>query len=1206
MQQVVRQLEQVRRTGRALLIAQVVFRWLAVVLVVALACGLIDYLLRLPGWLRLGVGLAVVGVAGWWLVTRFSRAAGFAPDLSQVALRAERMTPRLAGVLASGVEFTTWRSTVGADGDLEEAALSRKRHGELADAARHDAESKLGGESLKRLIEPTPTLRVGVVACIAVLLTVGVVAAAPAESLTAARRWFAPLGDAQWPRRNDVTSLVAADVHPIDQPVPLAMRVDRGYRSGLRATASFTLTDAEGETIAQREVLLTDQTQPDSEDHRYESMLDLSSELSGIEGAADGATLTVRFAAGDAATEERTIRLVARPAVEFVTATIKPPAYAIELAPVQTVVLSEQTGRVAAASALQGSRVHLAIELNKPLPRSSSDLSAMLPGFAGIDGAQLTASEGEPTATLTFTLVETVESSIQLKDEHGLSNLSDRLYRFVAVEDKSPSAHLSQPPADESVLATAVLDIEGKARDDVGVEKVALVSAAHSAEDRKADKAPSFAVLASKAGRGQAAAVTHELDLSQLDPKLKAGDELLLAAVVRDVYELDGQRHPAVRSTLRRLLIVDEATLIGQLRSELSGVRQRAIELDGRQRDITKQADPSKSAGAQQRLTQAVQRQRSQVGALKSRAERNRLNDPQLNDMLRQAGQLLQEAQSASQTAAQRLDKARAAKSAKPQAAGDEQAAKQLQEEAKRDQETVNDKLTDLVALLDQGNDLVTLQLKLRQMGTQQGNLAGDTRKMLPRTVGRDADQLPAKDKAELDKLADRQDGLAEQAKNLIKQMQAAAEAARQGKSPRDKAAAQALREAAAIAQRQGLTQQMQQAAQQTKQNQLSQAGQQQNNAQNTIQQMMRELNDQQRKQQEVLKRTLAQLAEELQRLITQQEAQLNRLKLAQLLTGLDEPLVALRRTTMTVQETAKQSRETQPVAEFIGKAVDAQAAAVLALRANNKDDAMTGETDAVRHLQDALAKLREEQQKQQDEEDRQTRDKLRQEYEKLVAEQKAIRAESQKLAEVEKLTRRQRQELLKLSAREDALRAAAQKLGEHEEVVKTLVFRHLHGRIETEAAAAVDQLKKAQADALLLRREASVANDLQMMADALAEANRDQDEFAQRQQGGDQGGGQQGQQQRPPLIPPVAELKLLRNVQASIYKSTRSLHDIPAERMKPDTRKAEAAQLGQQQNDLAGLGTQLLEKLEQQRQQQEQPGQPRVVTPPDGDDATE
>src|SRR5690606_6770257 len=93
------------------------------------------------------------------------------------------------------------------------------------------------------------------------------------------------------------------------------------------------------------------------------------------------------------------------------------------------------------------------------------------------------------------------------------------------------------------------------------------------------------------------------------------------------------------------------------------------------------------------------------------------------------------------------------------------------------------------------------------------------------------------------------------------------------------------------------------------------------------------------------------------------------------------------------------------------------------------------------------------------------------------------------------------------------------------------------------------------------------------------------QDEpFAGQQQGGGGGGGAGGEM--PPIVPPVAELKLLRGMQEASYDQTRSLNEAGGA---AGDGEAAMIELSARQRELAGLGERLMERV---RQNQPPPGQ--------------
>src|SRR5690606_6919473 len=108
-------------------------------------------------------------------------------------------------------------------------------------------------------------------------------------------------------------------------------------------------------------------------------------------------------------------------------------------------------------------------------------------------------------------------------------------------------------------------------------------------------------------------------------------------------------------------------------------------------------------------------------------------------------------------------------------------------------------------------------------------------------------EQLPEELKQQLDDAAARQRELAERAEALIDKMrQTADEVSEQGESPEQRATARTMAEAAAVAERQGLEQNTEEAAENLEENQVADAASQQQQSISTLQQMMAELGKQQ------------------------------------------------------------------------------------------------------------------------------------------------------------------------------------------------------------------------------------------------------------------------------------------------------------------------------------------------------------------------
>src|SRR5688572_20490672 len=186
MQEVISELERLRRRSRSMLILQRGSVLLAWILGVLLGLILIDFLFRLPSAVRLVLLVGGVGALIYGLWSYLRAALAFAPSLTQIALRVERVMPSVAGRLASSVEFAVG----GVDQDNQLAARSVR-----------ETQTRLAGESVGTVINSRQTWRnVGIMLLLAAV-AIGLGITNPASAQTGLTRLLMPYSDAKWPAR---------------------------------------------------------------------------------------------------------------------------------------------------------------------------------------------------------------------------------------------------------------------------------------------------------------------------------------------------------------------------------------------------------------------------------------------------------------------------------------------------------------------------------------------------------------------------------------------------------------------------------------------------------------------------------------------------------------------------------------------------------------------------------------------------------------------------------------------------------------------------------------------------------------------------------------------------------------------------------------------------------------------------------------------
>jgi myosin heavy subunit len=279
-------------------------------------------------------------------------------------------------------------------------------------------------------------------------------------------------------------------------------------------------------------------------------------------------------------------------------------------------------------------------------------------------------------------------------------------------------------------------------------------------------------------------------------------------------------------------------------------------------------------------------------------------------------------------------------------------------DEAGKSQEKVNQKLEDLIQMLDQGQDTWSMKRNVEKMLQEQKDLRERTNKAAQQNTGRSLQELTPQERKELEQLSADQKSLAEKAAENIQKMMDAEQKVRKN----DPAAADSMSQAAKQAQRDQLQQKMEQASQQIQQNQNNNAQQQQDKAVESLQNMLEQMQNTAKNRDEILRRKLASIIESLEALIKDQTAQLDVLKEAKeknAVAGLDKGMVRLHQNTLGVLDEASQGpRELAPVAALIQEAAAAQSNAVTALRVEpiNADEAEGQETISLDKLNEARA----------------------------------------------------------------------------------------------------------------------------------------------------------------------------------------------------------------------------------------------------------
>lgn len=1173
-------LRALRARARALLLTYRIALILAVFLAAALAGGILDFLARFPAPIRIGawsVAALSLALAVWKLILPALR---LQPALTDIALRVEQARPDLKGLLAAAVDFESASRSSGGAG-FQPVSSSPPLSLALQRLVVSRAVNTWNASTASAPItDARPAVR-ALAWCAASLI----LALAPALISTTlwsigAQRILTPWTGASWPKRTAVADVTNLTIHPLGSALPLRAELTKwnGPLDNADVTVRYCTRGADGPGASSewRRELLTLQdsaSHPTQQAPVFERLIEPS-----------GAAVEYRFETADDATDWTTITLVEPPRVEEASATITPPAYA-ELLPTTAELGAGLDERALAPPMLAGSRISLSITLNKPARLARDATIASLLGDAATVESHSTSGN---TITAEFTVRAPIRLPITLVDEHGIESVEAPVFVFGALADNPPAAAITDPSADVRVAPSALIELLGEGRDDVGLDAVALTYQRHAPQARSQPGGATEPVgpeneLARETVAGEARTTLTaraSLDLAALG--VTPGEEIHAFAIAHDRYEptgailgADSRTTEPTRSLARIISVISEEALLDEIREALTEMRQAAIRIESTQRAAGAGSPKPRTATADARRAQSeatdrLARQRDALQRIADRAELNRLDDTGLSDILQEAADTIDRAAESSAQAAAGLERTATQAPANEAAPVDEPTAKA--------QDRALEETRRLIELLDRGEDTWVVESRLRQIAEGQQNLQNRAADIARETAGRTADQLSPQEQQDVAELARDQEQLADEFARLLEEMRRREEALRDA----DPDAAAGMQAAAERARRDQTEQTMREAAQQAEQNQMANAGEQQSRAAQSLQQMMQDMQAGSQQRDERLRRMLRDLIASIESLIQEQTAAIAELQAAtenrRAADGLDQAMITLNRNTASVADLARAGGPEMGVAaSLLEDAAQAQTDAIPALRADSLDldAAALHENRSLSLLREARRAAEQEQQRQAEKEIEEKKQKLRAKYRAILEKQLAVRDQTEEFRNINDLDRRDRIRLRRLAdPQREVTDALAAMLTELPELLEAKVFQHAHARLDETSSRAADSLEAAEAARAAARQDAVIAI-LQGLVRALDESTPDEQKFAENQSGS-AGSGGGGGSPKDPLVSAMQELSLLRSIQTVVANET-ALAD---NEQSPEARQAMLRDLATQQRELADVAGELLTRL--------------------------
>jgi len=934
-------------------------------------------------------------------------------------------------------------------------------------------------------------------------------------------------------------------------------------------------------------------------------------------GSGDGETkFSLRLQAGDDTEQDPVeLRLAPRPVIGELSAMIVPPPYVknandpTKPADGVSVDLLSQAGH-----AVEGSGITLRIQANKPFAVENDGAPLVSLRDQNTD-KQLTLAlakklgDSPNAAEVSFKANETLQARIDMHDVDGFENRVGGAMTIGVVPDALPSVIITDPRRIVERSPTAVVELTIEGTDDLGLDGLKLRAEKF---DAKPNDPPVFEAplawnerIADKASGNTTGKAKYVWDLTPLN--LQPGTRLSFYTMVQDNYEVNGQRHPWVKSATLTLQIRSEAEIEEAKRRDLNEVKERIKLLKGQQEQTRSMTDAIQKAIAMSGVTTPQQKdQLSQLAQQESQqaAAANAIEQKveQISDDLRQnklatseLGKLSDEVAAGMKDVGQNnMPKAASDLNKAHEAAGNtDKRNDQSKEQAKQAADAATSASTSqgqavatmdrLIDRLGAAGDFETARAELHKIKDKQDELEKRTQALMAKTFGSKPEDLPQNLKDELSQLANDQKDLGTRTNELIQKMEKAASQLQQN----DPAASESLTNAAKAGNDNQVSSAQGNAGASISQNKSNDASDNQGQAQRGLQKMIDELDKNDRRQLEQLSRQLLALIQELKK-IKEAEELLNKDSVTAGEKAAEPEMIKLgdrqgmlQQNTIVVQKKAESTKSAQKAAVDIGEASDHMAAAAGALYSVKQPASLDPEVKAIAALDEAIKKLEKEKEKV----DSQLKEKdladFIQQYESIKKDQTIVKTSSDAI-EVRRAATADHQvdrlgthDLIGMSITQGKLIEQVNALSNDDKLKAYAVVVWMNGQVVEAMDISSEHMKRAATGRQLAVAQQTAIDRLTDIIEALKEEKQREAQFQSPQGGG--GGG------KPPLVPPLAQLKLLKAMQLVINAQTVSVNkDIDAAKDAAEKQELQdqAAKLGKKQGEIKDIASKLLESL--------------------------
>ncbi|HEY1600160.1 MAG TPA: hypothetical protein VGG64_11185 [Pirellulales bacterium] len=1094
----------------------------------------------------------------------------------QIAQQVEQFYPELRGRLASAIEFLR---------DREDDPLAGSA--ELRRAVISDATANVQRYDLRATLDARPARRAALTAALAIVAVVLLVAIDAPAARIAAIRLVNPLSNVEWPRVNQLAIL---------DPV---LRLPQGQDFVVQAV------DSSGAPLPDDIAVQYRWENPDGSVTEESEPMQLLGDVARHERSGVHRPFEYRAVGGDDRLMPwQQLEIVESPGVRDSSLTLHFPTYS---------GWPDRTGELN-VHALIGTKIEIRAQATKELESASVRLAdeQEIPAALAADGHSLSVPADFEHE---FVIKGSGSYWFDLVDREGFHSAASPKYELHAVPDAAPSVEVERPQANIHVASDATLPVSITARDDLAIHRITLnyLRSDKSEEGEQTleivaePEQVSAEVAAASAADGYAGdrrALSYQWELKPLG--LDSGTYFTFHATVVDyagqtaqslsrrvtvvtpeeIQDRLAERQSVIFNELARVLLLEQTA-----RSHVAGLE---VQLDQTGKFHKSDIDVLQGAGLnQQQVERELTSERDgihgQIEGFLDELTINKIDGPDTHrQMLNVLSELARLSRGPLPDAAHELTSASKAAQVDLQdtSSPDVQPAKQIRTALKaagRAQDDVVDSLSRVMDDMKQWVNHRHFHREIGQVSKAQEEMADEAAALGRQTLSRAIEDLDPQQRADLQKLAQRQLELARRLERLEQRMDDAVETARQ----EDPLAADGMTDALAHARSHGIAESMMQSGQNIEQNKIGQAAEGQRRAAEELHELLNILSN---RREHELGRLVKKLREAEQKLSTLAAEQRGLAKKLQANQQVDEAqrqreLQRLSRQQEQLQQEA--ARFARSLARLqANKAGDSVANAGAKMEQGTKsgdagDNSTAAEQAAAaeRDLEEAQQKLAARRQQAEVDLAQEQLARMEDAIASMHERQGSLVGETthyqQRQVERGHLTRAESISVRELARGQEALR------DESQELAKTLagaeVFQFVLEQAGQEMDRAGARLDRRDVGDETLRAELAALAHIERLQAALSTDPQQPVAEESQDEGEDSSGGGKKPQ---PKVRSVAELKLLKAVQEEINGRTRALDEGRHQSSsRSDEQQLEYAALSKEQGRLADLIANMIEE---------------------------